>query len=157
MQVHDGIRPPFGHWSQTVPDRERRYSTTEPEVLATVWVLTILRAYVEHTRFTVTNHHHSSRLFLEFPDSDADTCPTVWRLSLAEYSYDVIYQKISEKQGADALSRITKDGETTMRPSKNIYYYLRQPAAAMECKEFCKSIHPLDTVFDIEDHELRAL
>lgn len=74
-----------------------------------------------------------------------------------EYEYEVVYKKGSENQIAEAWSRIPKNCETTMNPSKDIPCYMCASEAAETGQAFCNAVHHVEAVLDIEKHDLTAL
>jgi len=57
----DMTEEPVGYWSRFITGAEKNYSTTEKECLAVVWALSMLRPYVQETRFIVQTNKSALR------------------------------------------------------------------------------------------------
>ncbi|KAK9701510.1 Integrase core domain [Popillia japonica] len=58
-QTIDGVEHPIAYMSKNLNKCQRKYSTTEKELLAVLVAVEKFRSYVEGTRFTVVTDHHS--------------------------------------------------------------------------------------------------
>ena len=103
----DGHARPIGYWSRKLTKAEQAYTTTERECLAIVWAVTLLRPYLDRTRFTVRTDHSALRWILNLTDSTGRL--TRWRLRLLEYDFDVVHRAGIKHQAPDALSRLDTD------------------------------------------------
>ena len=128
MQEHeDKTRHPVGYWSRTLNPAERNYSASERECLAVVWALTILRPYLERTRFMVYTDHEALKWLLNLSDTEAHGRLARWRLRLAEFDFEVAYKKGAKNTIADALSRLETEGETpSLRPEDDLPCFPQQ-------------------------------
>jgi len=109
----DDMLHPVGYWSRTMTDAQRNYTTTEKECLAVFWAITLLRPYLERTRFTIRTDHNSLTWILSITPSEGRLAR--WRLRLAEFDFDVQYRPGVKNLVPDALSRIETTG-TDDRP-----------------------------------------
>jgi len=107
----DDILHPVGYWSRTMTDAQRNYTTTEKECLAVFWAITLLRPYLERTRFTVRTDHDALTWILSITPSEGRLAR--WRLRLAEFDLDVQYRPGIKNLVPDALSRIETTGVDT--------------------------------------------
>jgi hypothetical protein len=95
--------------SRTLTDTERRYSTTERECLAVVWVLKKLRKYLLGRRFIVkTDHRPLEGLFHENKATKEILNKRLENLviKLNEFDFTVDYIPGEENNLADVLSRL---------------------------------------------------
>jgi RNase H-like domain found in reverse transcriptase/Integrase zinc binding domain len=106
LQQHDenGRLHPIGFWSRTLHMTESKYSTVEREALAVVWATRTLRPYLEGKLFTVRSDQASlSWLF------SASSCESRrlarFRLRLADFDFQVVYNAARKNWLADAMSR----------------------------------------------------
>lgn len=74
-----------------------------------------------------------------------------------EYDFEVFYKQGLGTQVADALLRIPTDGETTINPSEDIPCFLCEPEAHQDNESLCGVLHPMNAVFDVEEHEVTTL
>ena len=51
----DGKLHPIGYFSRTLTDTEKNYDAEERECLGIIWAVTLLQAYIQGDRFTLTN------------------------------------------------------------------------------------------------------
>ena len=131
FQTHDDKkRYPIGYWSRTLSNAERNYSVSEKECLAVVWALTILRPYLERTRFEVHTDHQPLVWLLSLPDNITNARLMRWRLRLSEFDFKPVYKKGTSNNIADALSRLQTPGETPFYESEDIPCFLVQEEAS---------------------------
>ena len=107
----NGDKLPIGHWSRSLTDAERNYTTTEKECLAVVWSILALRRYLYGSPFNLRTDYEALRWVLNLADSSGRLAS--WRLRLAEYDYDVQYRPGVKQRLADGVSSLrTDEGET---------------------------------------------
>ncbi|KAF6210122.1 hypothetical protein GE061_015878 [Apolygus lucorum] len=99
----EGSRP-VAYASRTLNPAERKYSTTERELLAVVWAVTHFQSYLLGRRFQLETDHTALTAAMNLRD------PTHrigrWVLRLSEYDFEAKYRPGSKMAHADALSRI---------------------------------------------------
>lgn len=69
QEQEEGEIRPLGYWSRTQNDDERNYNTTQKEYLAVIWSVSMLRPYVEGSRFIVRTDHQSLKRIHAFKES----------------------------------------------------------------------------------------
>lgn len=105
-QEEDGLEHPVAYFSKTLNRCQRKYTTTEKELLAVVYAIEKFRGYVEGTHFKIITDH-SSLLWLQ---SMKNPSPRVarWIVKLSQHKFDILHRKGSCNNVADALSRDTE-------------------------------------------------
>ncbi|GBP23651.1 Retrovirus-related Pol polyprotein from transposon 17.6 [Eumeta japonica] len=95
---------PISYASRTLSETERRYNTTEKELLAVLWACQHFRPYIYGRKFNLETDHQPLTWLSKLKEPNAKL--TRWRLRLQEYDYDIKHTKGRENKVADALSRI---------------------------------------------------
>ncbi|GBP54813.1 Retrovirus-related Pol polyprotein from transposon 17.6 [Eumeta japonica] len=95
---------PIAYASWTLSETERRYNTTEKELLAVLWACQHFRPYIYGRKFHLETDHQPLTWLAKLKEPNAKL--TRWRLRLQEYDYDIKHTKGRENKVADALSRI---------------------------------------------------
>ncbi|GBP32232.1 Retrovirus-related Pol polyprotein from transposon 17.6 [Eumeta japonica] len=95
---------PIAYASRTLNETERRYNTTEKELLAVLWACQHFRPYIYGRKFNLETDHQPLTWLSKLKEPNAKL--TRWRLRLQEYDYDIKHTKGRENKVADALSRI---------------------------------------------------
>ncbi|GBP53067.1 Retrovirus-related Pol polyprotein from transposon 17.6 [Eumeta japonica] len=95
---------PIAYASRTLSETERRYNTTEKELLAVLWACQHFRPYIYGRKFNLETDHQPLTWLSKLKEPNAKL--TRWRLRLQEYDYDIKHTKGRENKVADALSRI---------------------------------------------------
>lgn len=91
LQEHRyGPLKPIKHWSRSLIQARRSYSTKESDCLAVVWKLMILHAYSEGNGFTVRTDHSAWSWISNLAHATGKLAP--WRLWLFEYGFDVVHR-----------------------------------------------------------------
>lgn len=80
------------------------------EGLGVVWVVTMLRPYIEGAKLLIRCDHRNMR-WIRTTTSCTNNRLIRWRLRLAKFDHDVEYKSGQCHVVADAMSRITTDGE----------------------------------------------
>ncbi len=101
----------LGYASRLLKDPERNYHATELECLAIVWATEHFRPYLYGRKFKIYSDHNPLVHIKNIKNKSARV--TRWKLSLAEYDYEIEYKKGSLNSNADALSRIESEAENT--------------------------------------------
>lgn len=73
--------------SHTVADKERELTTTHKECLAVVWAVTLLRLYLERTRFTVRRDQEALGWILTMANATGKLAR--WRLRLFKFEFNI--------------------------------------------------------------------
>lgn len=94
---------PIAYASRALNQAETNYSTIDKELLAIVFAVKHFRPYLYGRAFTLVTDHRP----LVWLNSVKDPTSRLlrWRLTLDEYTYDVVYKKGKANLNADALSR----------------------------------------------------
>lgn len=106
-----GRLQPIGVWSRSLASSERSYSTSERECIPIVWEVLLLRPYRECAHFTLRRDQATLRWTISLTDASGRL--ERWRLRLMEYEFDIVHRHVIKYQAADALCRISADGEHT--------------------------------------------
>lgn len=98
---------PISYASRTLNEHERKYSTTERELLAIVWAVNYFRPYIYGRTFDLVTDHQPL-IWLQSKQNGKDINPRLqrWILKLGEYNINMKYIKGKENNVADFLSRI---------------------------------------------------
>lgn len=83
---------------------EKKYSTTEREVLALVEGITKFQPYLFGRKFTVITDHSSLR-WLMMNVKDATGRLARWSLLLQQYNFEIVHRPGKEHSNADSISR----------------------------------------------------
>lgn len=121
ISVSQGELPndlPIVYASRTLNRAESNYSTTERELLSIVWSIKHFRPYLYGRKFTIITDHKP--LTWLFNVKDPGSRLIIWRLTLEEYDYDIVYKPGKLNNNADALSRIPRPLETS-KLEKNLH------------------------------------
>lgn len=106
-QKRNGHLRPIAYFSKHLSKVERRYSTSERELLAIVLAVEYFKQYIYGRHFIVRTDHEPLKYLL--------TCDTpsvrLGRLhnKLKTYDFEIMYRAGNQNQNADALSRIVID------------------------------------------------
>lgn len=95
---------PIAYASRTLSEAERKYNTTEKELLAIIYATTQFRPYIYGRKFTLETDHQPLSWLAKLKEPNARL--NRWKLRLQEYDYSIKYKKGSTNYVADALSRI---------------------------------------------------
>ncbi|GBP94305.1 Retrovirus-related Pol polyprotein from transposon 17.6 [Eumeta japonica] len=93
---------PIAYASRTLSETERRYNTTEKELLAVLWACQHFRPYIYGRIFQLETDHQPLTWLAKLKEPNAKL--TRWRLRLQEYDYDIRHTKGRENKVADALT-----------------------------------------------------
>ena len=100
--------------SRSLTDVEKRYSTTEKEALAIVYVTDKFRLYLFGHHFTLYTDHRPVQLIFGNPMSRPPARIERWQLRLQEFSFDIHYLP-----GPQTL-RTTYQDTTCLQPRDNV-------------------------------------
>lgn len=103
FQENDGLEHPIAYFSKTLNRCQRKYSTTEKELLAVIYSIEKFRGYVEGTHFKIITDHSS----LIWINSMKNPSPRVarWIMKLNQHKFTIVHRKGTSNNVADALSR----------------------------------------------------
>lgn len=90
--------------SRTLNDTERRYSTTEREMLAIIWATKTFRCYLLGRKFNIYTDHQALAGWVRANDTTSRMLR--WAQKLSEYNYTIIYKPGKKNTNADCLSRL---------------------------------------------------
>lgn len=123
FQEDDGLEHPIAFFSKTLNKAQRKYTTTEKELLAVLLSIEKFRCYVEGVKFTVISDHSS----LQWLQNMKNPSPRLarWLLRLSQYDFTIIHRKGTDIPNVDALSRSGVDSTqisilntSTLNPDK---------------------------------------
>lgn len=106
-QEEDGLEHPIAYASRTLNKCQRKYTTTEKELLAVLFGIEKFRYYLEGTHFTV-HTDHSSLVWLNNMKNPSARIAR-WIVKLSQYSFNIVHRKGVANTVADALSRSLED------------------------------------------------
>lgn len=95
---------PIEYYSKTLNSAQKNYSTTEKELLAIIMAIEQFRHFIWGKHFVVHTDHQA--LTYLFNANKTNSRLLRWKLTLAEYSFDIIHRKGSNNTVSDCLSRI---------------------------------------------------
>lgn len=81
----EGIDRPIGYWSRSLNRAENSYDTTHRESLAVIWVLLMLRLYVEGWRVTIRTGHDALLWILNIEDTTGNLSRWILRIQEPEF------------------------------------------------------------------------
>ena len=102
-----GKDKPIAFASRTLTNTEQNYSTIEKELLALVWACKYFRPYLYGRKFILYTDHQP--LTYAFGLKNTNNRLVRWRLSLAEYVYEIKYRPGKQNVVADSLSRLVNE------------------------------------------------
>lgn len=108
-------RPPYemtnstGYWSWSITSTERVYDTTKRECLVVVWVVQLLRPYVEYTQFILRTHYVSSKWILKLSRTSGSLGRCL--LQLSKLDFDVPRRAGVKQHARHTLSRLRTGGK----------------------------------------------
>jgi hypothetical protein len=103
LQQRNGEERPIAYCSRQLNRAESKYSVTELELLAFLFVTKQFRCYLYGRRFTVHTDHRALKWLLNLQDPSSRL--TRWAIKLSEYDFMVEHRPGTKMQHADALSR----------------------------------------------------
>ena len=95
---------PVAFVSKKLTETEKRWSTIDKESFAIIWSLQKMRSLLLGRRFTVLSDHQPLRYLFQAKEVSAKV--SRWRISLADFDFEVKYTKGSDNVVADSLSRM---------------------------------------------------
>ena len=109
LQRYDNSEKVIAYASRALTAQERKFSTTELEMLAILWAIRKHRCYVEGEKFLVVTDHHSLKYMLSL----RNPCGRLarWTLELQQYDFTVEHKAGKCHVVPDTLSRIYEDNE----------------------------------------------
>ena len=102
-----GSDKPIAFASRTLNKSEEKYSAIEKELLAVVWACKYFRPYLYGRKFILYTDHKPLTYGLNLKDTNNRLVH--WRLSLAEFDYEIRYRPGKQNVVADSLSRIRNE------------------------------------------------
>ena len=112
----DGVEHPVAYFSRKPLPREEKYSTVEKECLAIKLSVQTFHVYLLVKPFTIGTDYRC----LEWLDhmKENNSRLSRWSLFLQPYQYQVVYRPGHKNGNADALSRGTYCGQTSLPQEK---------------------------------------
>lgn len=111
---------PIAYASRTLSETERKYNTTEKELLGVLWAITQFRPYVYGRQFILRTDHKALIWLTKLKEPNQRL--TRWKLKLQDYDFKIEHVNGKDNHVADALSRIelhNTDSDTTP-PNDNV-------------------------------------
>lgn len=105
FQMQDDVRHPIAYASRTLTRSERKFTTTEKELLAVLFALTKFRAYVEGTTFEVYTDHASLTWLHNLKDPVGRLAR--WAIKISQFDMVIKHRSGSKMIFPDYLSRDT--------------------------------------------------
>jgi hypothetical protein len=102
-QLRNGEERPIAYCSRQLNSAESKYSVTELELLAFIFVTKQFRCYLYGRKFTVYTDHRALKWLLNLQDPGSRL--TRWVIKLSEYDFTVEHRPNNKMRHADALSR----------------------------------------------------
>jgi len=94
--------------SRRLTQSEKKYSQTQKEALAIVWVVKRLHKFIFNKKFTLISDHRALQ-FIFHPEQSLSKCSSAmlsrWAIALSAYNFDIAYKPGSSIPQADFLSR----------------------------------------------------
>lgn len=109
FQEEDGLEHPIAYFSKTLNKCQRKYTTTEKELLAIVLSIEKYRPYIELSEFTVITDH-SSLLWLQNMKNPSPRIAR-WIVKLSCHKFNILHRSGKLNNVADGLSRLS-EGKT---------------------------------------------
>lgn len=109
-QEQEGGEKVICYLSRSLTKAERKYSTTEKELLAILYAVEKLRPYLEMTKFKVVTDHYSLKWLFNIKSPSGRIAR--WALRLQQFDFEVIHRKGKDHLVPDALSRAVPIVET---------------------------------------------
>lgn len=109
-QKNEDGEQPIAYLSRKLNDRERKYSTSERELLSMVYAIEKFRPYVDGVHFTVLTDHSALQWLHKMKDPHGRLAR--WAMKLQQFSYDIVHRPGKTHTVPDALSRGIDDDTT---------------------------------------------
>ena len=116
MQRQDGVTKPIAYTSSAFNETERRYSTTERELLAIRFGIKSFRTFLHGVPFNIHTDHKPLLHLHNMSKHNSKLMRIVYELE--EYDYRIFYMPGKENEAADSLSRMVQkfcEGENSDR------------------------------------------
>jgi hypothetical protein len=94
---------PIAYLSRKLNDREKKFSTSERELLSIVYAIEKFRPYIDGVQFTVVTDHSALQWLHKMKDPHGRLAR--WAMKLQQFSYDIIHRPGRSHVVPDALSR----------------------------------------------------
>lgn len=98
--------------SRKLTDTERRYSTSERELLSVVYAIEKFRPYIDGLHFQVITDHSALKWLHKMKDPHGRLAR--WAMKLQQFSFDIIHRPGKSHTVPDALSRAATEAEINM-------------------------------------------
>lgn len=95
---------PIEYFSKTLNEAQRNYSTTHKELLAIILAIERFQHYIWGKQFVLYTDHQA--LTYLFSQNKVGSRLLRWKLTLAEYDFEILHRKGSNNVVSDCLSRI---------------------------------------------------
>lgn len=102
-QEEDGIEHPIAYFSKTLNKAQRKYTTTEIELLSVLLSIEHFRKYIEGTHFIVETDHSSLTWLYKLSNPSGRLAR--WAVQLSQYNFTIVHRKGSSNVVPDSLSR----------------------------------------------------
>lgn len=134
---------PIAYASRSLQKAEINYSTTDKELLAIVFAVKHFRPYLYGRKFTLATNH--SPLIWINNIKDPTSRMLKWRLTLDEYSYDVVYKKGGPHKNAAALASNLPEDTIQILPINSKRQRSETDTQSGEINKRSKEVHHFPT------------
>lgn len=137
-QIKDGQEVTVSFASRTLSHAERNYSVGEKEALACVWACEKWHVYLWGRKFKLCTDHKALVTLLSKGSDRQSMRIARWACRLMRYNYDMCFTKGTDNVIADALSRLSVEGDITEcdDDSEMICHICEKLSNCMMFKEF---------------------
>lgn len=102
-QKVEGNEQAIAYLSRKLSDREKRYSTSERELLSVVHAIEKFRPYLDGTKFTVITDHSALQWLHKMKDPHGRLAR--WAMKLQQFNFEIVHRPGKSNTVPDALSR----------------------------------------------------
>lgn len=103
---------PIEYFSKTLNDAQKNYATTHKELLAIILAIERFQHFIWGKKFVLYTDHQA--LTYLFSQNKVGSRLLRWKLTLAEYDFEIIHRKGSNNIVSDCLSRIEPTASVNM-------------------------------------------
>ena len=159
-QIQDGKERVVAYASQKFSSSEKKYSTTDRELLAVFYAVKKFRPYLHGRPFDIITDHHTLCHMLKLQDPSDRICNIT--MYLQKYDYTIKYKSGKKHTDADSLSRNPVDEPDENEPELSLCSFETTDIATIQREDshLRPIIEALLTLFDegeVPDSKIRNL